>query len=132
MRTRAKPERTGFTGYGELAVGRDTNVAAAAAQGSFFIPLLGTEFIPDPAFRRRGDAFVAFGGGLEYAHAIRADLGMVAGADVAQRWHSLADAFDARTLQIHGAFVHRPDERNEAQYSAQHNHYELGNARYRE
>jgi tetratricopeptide (TPR) repeat protein len=132
MRTRAKPERTRFTGYGELTVGRDTNVAAAAAQGSFFVPLLGTEFIPDPALRRRADNFVALGGGLEYAHPIRADLGAVAGADVAQRWHSQAEAFDARMVQIHGALVHRPDERDELQYSAQHNHYELDNARYRE
>jgi tetratricopeptide (TPR) repeat protein len=132
MRQAAQPEHAGFSGYAELSVGRDSNVSAAAAQSSVFIPGLGAEFVPDPLFQRRPDGFFALGAGLEYAHAVRADLGVVAGADLRQRWHSDADAFDARAAELEAVLIHRLDERNGMQYSLRHNHYELDSARYRE
>lgn len=132
LRQAAQPEGAGFAGYAELTVGRDSNVSAAAAQGSVFIPGLGAEFIPDPQFQRRPDDFLALGAGFEYAHPMRADLGLVAGADFRQRWHSDAAAFDARAVELGATFIHRLDERNAMQYSVRHDHYELDNTRYRD
>jgi hypothetical protein len=132
MRPVAKPERPGLSGYAEVGVGRDTNVSAASAQGSVFVPGLGTEFIPDPRLRRRADNFLALGGGLEYARALRADLGMTANVDLRQRWHPDAEAFDARAADFELGLVRRLGERSRAQLSALYNHYELDNSRYRE
>lgn len=132
MRASSKPARTGFTGYAEASLGRDSNVSAASAQASVFIPGLGAEFVLDPLFQRRADDFAAVGAGFEYAHALRGNLGLVAGADLVQRWHSDIDAFDARNAQLQAALIHRRDERTQLQYSFQHQRYELDSAPYRE
>ena len=121
-----------FSGYAELALGRDTNVAAAASQSSVFIPGLGTEFVPDPMLQRRPDDFVALGAGLEYSHAPSADLGVLAGVELRQRWYSELDPFDSRSADLQAGLVHRLDERNRMQYSARYNYYELDNSPYRE
>jgi hypothetical protein len=126
------PVDSGFRAYVELAVGRDTNVSAGAAQDSVFIPGLGADFVPDSMFRRRPDDFLALGGGMEYAHALATDLSVVGGADFRQRWHSDVDAFDARAADLHVTLVHRLDHRDRMQYAARHNQYDLDNARYRE
>jgi outer membrane protein len=132
MRAPSAPARTGLTGYVEASLGRDSNVAAASAQSSVFIPGLGAEFVPDPLFQRRPDDFVALGAGFEYTHALRADLGLVVGADVLQRWHSDVDEFDVRSDQVQAALIHRRDERTQLQYSLQHQRYQLDNTPYRE
>lgn len=132
MRAAALRKDAGFSGYAEVSVGHDSNVSAASALGSVFIPALGAEFIPDPLFQRRPDDFVALGAGLQFAHALRADLGVVAGADLRQRWHADAEAFDTRAADLEAFLVHRLDERNSMQYGLRHNRYELDNARYRD
>jgi outer membrane protein len=132
MRKLSMPGRSGWSGYAEATLGRDTNVSAAAAQGSVFIPGLGSELALDPLFQRRPDDFAALGAGVEYAHALRADLGFHAGADLAQRRNSDVDEFDSRSAQVQAALVNRRDERTQLQYSLQYQHYELDNAPYRE
>jgi hypothetical protein len=120
----------GFSGYAEVALGHDTNVSAAAAQSSVFIPGLNTEFVPDAAFQRRPDRFTALGAGLEYAHPLRANLAVIGGADFRQRWHSDIFAFDSRVVDLHAALIHRLDERDRMHYTVRHNHYELDHSRY--
>jgi tetratricopeptide (TPR) repeat protein len=121
-----------FSGYAEVAVGRDTNVAAASSQSSVFIPGLGTDLVTDPMFQRQPDNFTAIGAGLEYYNAPRANLGVLAGVEVRQRWYSELDTFDSRSADFQAALVHRLDERNRMQYSARYNYYELDNSPYRE
>jgi outer membrane protein len=130
MRDPAQVQGRGFSGYAEVALGHDTNVAAAAAQTSVFIPGLNTEFVPDPAFQRRPDAFSALGAGLEYAHPLRADLAVVGGADFRQRWHADIVAFDSRVVDLHASLIHRLDERDRMHYTVRRNHYELDHSRY--
>jgi outer membrane protein len=122
----------GWSGYAEAILGRDSNVSAASAQSSVFVPGLGAEFVPDPMFQRRADDFRALGAGLEYAHAPRANLGIAAGADVRQRWYSGADAFDSRAADVQATVVHRLDDRDDIRYSARYNYYQLDNSPYRE
>jgi tetratricopeptide (TPR) repeat protein len=121
-----------FSGYAEVALGRDTNVAAAASQSSVFVPGLGSEFVPDPMFQRRPDDFTAIGAGLEYSHAPRENLGVLAGVELRQRWYSELDPFDSRSADFQAALVHRLDQRNRMQYSARYNYYQLDNSPYRE
>jgi outer membrane protein len=134
MREVAQPDGGGadWSGYAEATFGRDSNVSAASAQSSVFVPGLGTEFVSDPMFQRRPDDFIALGAGLEYAHAPRANLGILAGAELRQRWYSEADAFDSRGGDLHADLVHRLDERNSIRYGARYNYYELDNSPYRE
>jgi thioredoxin-like negative regulator of GroEL len=119
------------SGYAEAAFGRDTNVSAAAAQGSFFVPGLGIELIADPAFQRRPDDFVSLGAGIEYARALGLDSGLVLGADARQRWHSDAERFDFRALDLQAIFEQRLGARNSLRYSVRHGEYELDAQRYR-
>jgi hypothetical protein len=79
---------------------------------------------------RRPDGFTALGAGLEYAHPLRADLAVVAGADLRQRWHSDLSAFDARVLDLQATLINRLDERDRMHYTVRHNHYELDNSSY--
>jgi tetratricopeptide (TPR) repeat protein len=132
MRASAGREQRRFTGYAEISAGRDTNVSAASAQSSVFVPGLGVQFVPERRFQRREDDFFTFGAGFEYAHALRSDLGVLAGADIRQRWHADAKPFDTRVADLDGALNHRIDERNALQYSIHLNYYELHNTRYRE
>jgi predicted Zn-dependent protease len=64
-----------LSGYAEAGFGRDTNVAAATAQGGIFVPAFAAEFIPAPLFARRADDFFQIAAGMEYVwsqgHAIR-------------------------------------------------------------
>jgi outer membrane protein len=131
MRHASAPARADLRGYAEATLGRDTNVSAAASQSSVFIPSLGADFVPDPVSQRRPDDFLALGAGIEYRHALRANLGVVVAADVRQRWHSDMDRFDTRMGELEAVLIHRVDERDSLQYSMRHNHFELDNARYR-
>jgi tetratricopeptide (TPR) repeat protein len=132
IRTASRRRQSGLSGYVEAAFGRDTNVSAAAAQSSIFVPALGVELTPDPAFQRRPDEFVSLAAGLEYAHALGAGLALVAGADVRQRWHSDAEAFDFRAVDLHLLLNQRLGERDGMQYSLGHGDYQLDDRRYRE
>ena len=121
-----------LSGYAEVTLGRDSNVNAAVAQSSVFVPGLGTEVILDTSLQPRPDDFVALAAGLEYTHALSPNLGLIAGADLRQRGYSHADTFDARGADLQAALAHRFDERTGMQYSARYTLYDLDNARYRD
>jgi hypothetical protein len=126
---RRAPRR--LTGYAELALGRDTNVAAATAAGSVFLPGLG-EIALDPEFQRRPDDFLSLGAGLEYAHAVRNDVGLIAGADLRQRGYAEAERFDSRAAELHAVLNHRLDDRSAVQYSLRYSEYQLDERPYRD
>jgi outer membrane protein len=132
MRGLSGVDAPGFSGYAEVALGRDTNVGAVTAEGSVFIPGLGIEFVPDPTFRRRADDFVSLGAGLEYTHHLSRNHTVIGGAEVRQRTHADVDIFDWRTADLLLGMTHRLDERDSVQYVLRHNEYELDHARYRE
>ena len=132
IRSASRRRQTGVSGYVEAAFGRDTNASAAAAQSSIFVPALGVELAPDPAFQRRPDEFVSLAAGFEYAHALTAGLGLVTGADVRQRWHADVEAFDFRAVDLHVLLNQRLGERDGMHYSLSHGDYQLDERRYRE
>jgi tetratricopeptide (TPR) repeat protein len=127
----ARRRQTGFSGYVEAAFGRDTNVSAAAAQSAIFVPALGVELTPDPAFQRRPDEFFALGAGVEYAHAIAPTLGLVQGADARERRHADLETFDSRALDLYALVNHSLGERDAMQYSLRLDEYRLDDRRYR-
>jgi outer membrane protein len=132
MRPGARRTRTGLSGYAEVAFGYDTNVSAAARTSSIFVPALGVELTPDPAFQRQPDEFIALAAGLEYAHPLAPGLGIIAGADVLQRWHADAQTFDWRSVDVYALLKQRLDERHDMQYSLRHEDYRLDDRPYRE
>src|SRR5687767_3400073 len=132
MRPGARRAQTGLSGYAEVAFGYDTNVSAAARTSSVFVPALGVELTPDPAFQRQPDEFLALAAGMEYAHPLAPGLGVVAGADVLQRWHADAETFDWRSVDVYALLNHRLDERDRMQYSLRHEVYRLDDRPYRE
>jgi tetratricopeptide (TPR) repeat protein len=127
----AKGGQDGLSGYVEVIAGRDTNVGAAAAQSSIFIPALNTNFFPDPLFQRRPDDFTGLGAGLEYAKALDGRFSVIAGADYRQRWHADTVQFDSRAVDAYVSLRHRVDEDDRLDFSIHHNDYELDNRRYR-
>ena len=129
----AQPARGAVvSGYAEVTVGRDSNVNAAAAVSSVFVPGLGNELAIDPSLMARADDFVGLGGGLEYTHALTSNVGLTASADVRQRWYSQADTFDSRAAEVQAALTQRLDEQSIVQYSGRFSDYELDNASYRD
>jgi outer membrane protein len=130
----AQPARSAavFSGYAEVTVGHDSNVNAAAAVSSVFVPGLGNELAIDPALMPRADDFSGLGAGLEYTHALTANVGLTASADLRQRWYSHADTFDSRAAEVQAALTHRLDEQSLVQYSGRFSEYDLDNASYRD
>jgi tetratricopeptide (TPR) repeat protein len=118
-------------GYVEMAVGRDTNVNAATAQSSIFLPQFGTQFFPGPDFTPIRDRFTALGGGFDYSRPLDGKATVIAGADFRQRVHADAHAFDATTLDTHIGLRLRLDERDTLRVALAHNVYELGYDPYR-
>ena len=129
----ARPARGAvFSGYAEVTVGHDSNVNAAAAVSSVFVPGLGNELAIDTSLMPRADDFSGLGAGLEYTHALTANVGLTASADVRQRWYAHADTFDSRAAEVQGALTHQLDEQSLVQYSGRFSDYELDNASYRD
>jgi outer membrane protein len=130
----AQPARSAavFSGYAEVTVGHDSNVNAAAAVSSVFVPGLGNELAIDPSLMPRADEFSGLGAGLEYTHALTANVGLTASADLRQRWYSHADTFDSRAAEVQAALTHRLDEQSLVQYSGRFSEYDLDNASYRD
>jgi hypothetical protein len=132
MRPGVRRAQVGLSGYAEVAFGYDTNVSAAARTSSIFVPALGIELEQDPAFQRQPDEFSALAAGMEYAYALAPGLGLIAGADVLQRWHADAETFDWRSVDVYAILNHRLDERDGMQYSLRHELYRLDDRPYRE
>src|SRR5688572_21761008 len=86
---RVLPRRSGYLA---LAAGRSTNVNTASAHGSVFVPALGSEFVPDPLFVRRGDDFSLLAGGMEFTRPIAPTDEFFAGLDASQRLHAEVQA----------------------------------------
>jgi outer membrane protein len=120
-----------LSGYVEAGFGRDTNVPAATAQSSIFVPAFAAEFIPDALFARRADDFMQIGAGVDYVRPLDRALTLVGGADVQQRGYSDLDAFDFRSMDLHGEVLHQLNDRDRIQYQLRHNDYALDHARFR-
>lgn len=130
LRGTAAPDG-GFSGYAEAAFGRDTNVGAATAQTSLFVPSLGTNFVLDPLFTRRPDDFLRLGAGFEYAHELGAGFGLFGGADLATRSHANVSVFDSRAVDLHGVLGQRLNHQDRMRYTLHHQEYDLDHGRYR-
>ncbi len=125
----AGPE--GWSGYAEAGIGRDGNATVATAQGSIFVPGLGTEVLLDRGFVRDSDSFGSLGVGLQYARALDGGLTALAGADLYARWHADLDIVDAQTVDLQVALRQRMDARDSVQYTLRHHHFELDHDGYR-
>lgn len=121
----------GWSGYAEAGIGYDSNATVATAQGSIFVPGLGTEVLLDRGFVRDGDHFSALGFGVEYARPLGGSLSALAGADLHARWYDELDTVDARALDLHVALRQRLGARDSLQYTLRHHDFELDHAGYR-
>lgn len=118
-------------GYLEFTLGHDTNVNAATSQGSVFVPVLGSDFVPGPLFVRRGDDFALFGGGLEYTRPLAGGDEFFAGVDVKHRVHAEVHAFDAQALDVHLGLQRRLTQGDTLRLAVGHNEFRLDEAGYR-
>jgi hypothetical protein len=121
----------GWSGYAEAGIGHDSNANAATAQGSIFVPSLGSELLVDPTFLRERDSFAALGAGLEYAHPLSGSLAASLGAELQLRSYAELDRVDSRAADLRLGLHQRLDARDTVQYSLRHNDYELDHASYR-
>jgi tetratricopeptide (TPR) repeat protein len=122
---------TGWSAYAQVGVGSDSNANVATAQGSIFVPSLGTQLIVDRAFVRDRDSYSALGFGLEYARTLAGGLAAVAGGDIDVRSYDDLDAFDARTIDLHLGLHQRLDAQDSLQYRLRHNDFDLDHGSYR-
>ena len=120
-----------LAGYLELTAGRDTNVTAAMAQASVFLPGLGAEFTPDPRFARQGDGFGAVAAGLQVTRALDEHHAVFGGVDFRQRAHDDVDALDARTTDVRAGLQSRLDAHDRVRLTLQYREDELDYASYR-
>lgn len=124
-------EEGGLSGYVEAALGHDSNATIATAQGSIFIPSLGTELALQRGFVREPDNFAALGAGLEYVRALAGGWSVLTGADLHLRRYAEVDISDSRTLDLHAGLRQRLGARDSLQYTLRHNDFELDHAGYR-
>ena len=120
-----------WAGYVELTAGRDTNVTAAMAQSSVFLPGLGAEFVPDARFARQADGFGAVAAGVELAGTINERDAFFGGVDLRQRAHNHVDALDARNIDLRAGLQSRLDARERLRFTLRHHQDELDYASYR-
>jgi tetratricopeptide (TPR) repeat protein len=120
-----------WSGYAEAGFGYDSNPNVATAQGSIFIPSLGTELLLGRGAVSESDNFAAAGAGLEYAHALSARWTVLAGGDAQARWHADLDTADWRSVDLRAGLRHEPGARDSLQYSLAHNEFALDHESYR-
>jgi tetratricopeptide (TPR) repeat protein len=125
---RVLPRRSGYLA---LAAGRSTNVNTASAHGSVFVPALGSEFVPDPLFVRRGDDFSLLAGGMEFTRPIAPTDEFFAGLDASQRLHAEVQAFDALSAEIHMGVQRRLAPSDSVRLLVGHNEFRLDESGYR-
>lgn len=130
MKARLVGERR-LSGYVELAIGRDTNVNAATAQGSVFLPGFGVEFFPDPLSIRQADSFATLGAGLELAKPLAGGRTLLAGTAAKRRAHVDLSAFDSITADVHVGLETRLDEDDSVRFGLAHNVHRLDEPTYR-
>lgn len=130
-RLRKPAAASDWSGYVEVSVGEDTNVPAASALGSVYLPSLGAEFLADPQFQRQADNFVALGAGLEFSRPINRRLSFLAGAHVKQRTHADLARFDSRNVDLRASLQQALGARDALSYSVQYDEHDLDEARYR-
>ncbi|HEX6319375.1 MAG TPA: tetratricopeptide repeat protein [Burkholderiales bacterium] len=121
----------GWSGYAEAGIGHDGNANVATAQGSIFVPSLGSELLVDPAFVREPDRFAALGAGLEYAHPLSGSLAASLGAELQLRSYAELDRSDSRAADLRAGLHQRLNPRDTVQYTLRLNDYELDHEAYR-
>jgi hypothetical protein len=121
----------GWTGYAEAGFGYDTNANVSTAQGSVFVPSLGTQLILDRAFVRDPDAFTELAAGAEYAYPLSGTLAVLAGAGLRLRSYRELDAFDSRAADVRIGLNQRLGLHDGIEYTLRHEDYELDHAGYR-
>lgn len=73
-------ERTSIRGFVELGIGYDSNVNSATADSQVAVPFFaGTIFSLAPSSTEQEDAFVSFGGGVNFQHPFSKRLGLFGG-----------------------------------------------------
>jgi tetratricopeptide (TPR) repeat protein len=73
-------QRTTIRGYVEIGAGWDSNVNSATADGQVAVPVFGgTIFTLAPSAQEQEDAFITFGGGVNFTHPFSKRLSMFGG-----------------------------------------------------
>ncbi len=73
-------ERTSIGGFVEVGAGHDSNVNSATADSQVAVPFFGgTIFTLAPSSTEQDDAFVSFGGGVNFQHPFSKRLGLFGG-----------------------------------------------------
>lgn len=128
---RRQTQGTRATGYLDAAMGRDTNVNAATAQGQVFVPLFGVTFGLASVSQQTRDYYLTFGGGGEINHGLNERWSVFAGGDVRYRVNRKADTYDYTSYDARGG-VQYGNERDVVRAGLAYQHYDLDNAYYRE
>lgn len=120
-----------LTGYLEFTAGHDTNVSAAMAQASVFLPGVGAEFIPDERFARQADGFGAVAAGIELASTLTERHALFGGVDLRQRMHDDVGALDASTIDLRAGLQSRLQAHDYLRFTLRQQDDELDYASYR-
>lgn len=88
-------EKTAVTGYLEVAIGEDSNVNSATANGQIAIPAFGGGIATLSATGvKMRDSFTSVGGGFNVRHPLSPEWSVFGGASFNQRINSSKDTFD--------------------------------------
>jgi len=118
------------SGYLEGTLGYDSNVNAATALTSVFVPLFGVNFTLTPVSVMRSDSFMALGGGLELSYPMTSGLSLIAEGALQQRAYSHADTFAYRSSDLQVGVQHLTKQ-DRLSLTVGGNDYDLDNAAYR-
>lgn len=122
--------RLKVTGHLEGGVGYDSNVNAAPALTSVFVPLVGVNFTLAPTSVKQGSSFAALGGGLQLSYPLGHQFSLLATGALYQRANARHSDFAFRTVDL-GFGVQHLSDRDRLRASLGGNDYALGGSEYR-
>jgi len=96
----AEYQSTG-SAYVEVAVGHDTNINSAPADGTFFSPLFGIPLSLTGGSLEEDDEYMTVTTGGKLVHPFEPGKQLILGADVSARFNSADDDFETETWNIY-------------------------------
>lgn len=109
--------------YVDFALGRDSNVNAAASSGGIFAA--------EPLRSRDADTFAALGAGASFSSALDARHELFGALDFSQRMHDDLHAFDSRSAEVQLGLQRRLDERDSLRLLLEHGEHDLDHSAFR-
>lgn len=127
----AAPGGVRFTGYVDVAAGRDSNVNNATVQAQVYVPVFGFNVQLAPTSQRTPDTFASLGAGGELTYTLNTSTSLFVAGDARLRWNRSADTFAYNQYDVRAGVQHAFGAAKVLRVALTGQQYELDQRRYR-